>query len=409
MNLMAHRLIPNTLSLTFIQAANYIAPLILLVHLATVLGPDTYGILAFGQAIIVMSVMVTDFGFSLSATNKIARFRSRKKYVSMIIGGIFTFKLILFLFCSLVVLLFANLSESYEEHKTFLLLTLLPIFFQSFFPLWFFQGLEKMKLLALFSVIIKALFVLLVLFFVKVPEDYLLVPILNALSQLLGIVLSIWMIYKLGYRIFIPSRRILIHCIDFSKGFFISRIGVMVYMNSSVIILGLVANPATVAIYSIAEQLYKAMQSAISPLSAAAYPFMSKEKDVRLMLKLIIGCVSIVLIGAIFGYFISPIIMDLFFDDSWKDSLKILNLFFVAVVIHAGAVMTGYPLAAAVGKIKIANLSVISGAFIFSSGVALLAWIGQITPLSIASLMILSELGVLIHRSSMLFPLIRLR
>ncbi len=406
---MAHRLIPNTISLTFIQAANYIAPLILLVHLAKVLGPDTYGILAFGQAIIAMSVMVTDFGFSLSATNKIARFRSRTNYVSMMIGGIFAFKLILFLFCSSVVLLFANSSESYEEHKTFLLLTLLPIFFQSFFPLWFFQGLERMKQLALFSVIIKALFVLLVLVFVRLPEDYLLVPILNALSQLLGVVLSIWIIYRLGYRIFFPSRRILVHCINFSKDFFISRIGVMIYMNSSVIILGLFTNPATVAIYSIAEQLYKAMQSAISPLSAAAYPFMSIEKDIRLMLKLIIGCVCIVFLGAILGYFISPVIMDLFFDDSWKGSLKILNLFFVAVVIHAGAVMTGYPLAAAMGKLKTANQSVLTGALVFISGIVLLVWIDKITPLSLATLMILSELGVLIHRSSMLFPLLRSR
>ena len=57
---MKHRLVSNTISLTFIQVANYIAPLIMLVHLASVLGPETYGILAFGQAIIVMSSMLID-------------------------------------------------------------------------------------------------------------------------------------------------------------------------------------------------------------------------------------------------------------------------------------------------------------------------------------------------------------
>ena len=266
---MKHRLVSNTISLTFIQVANYIAPLIMLVHLASVLGPETYGILAFGQAIIIMSSMIIDFGYSLSATDKISRHRRRSNYVSMIIGGIFAFKLLLFLCCAIVVCLFANFSQAYAEHKFFLFLSLLPVFFQSFFPLWFFQGLEKMQFLAFFSVVIKVVYVCLVVLFVKVPEDYLLVPIFNAFSQCVGVCLSIWMIYRLGYKIVMPNKKILFHCIRFSQHFFVSRVAVMVYMNSSVLVLGLVASPAVVATFSIAEQLYKAMQSAISPLSAA--------------------------------------------------------------------------------------------------------------------------------------------
>ena len=135
-----------------------------------------------------------------------------------------------------------------------------------------------MQSLAFFSVVIKIVYVCLVVFFIKVPEDYILVPIYNAFSQSVGVFLSIWMIYRLGYKIVMPNTKILLHCIRFSQHFFVSRVAVMVYMNSSVLVLGLVASPVVVATYSIAEQLYKAMQSAISPLSAAVYPFMSKEK-----------------------------------------------------------------------------------------------------------------------------------
>ncbi len=406
---MKHRLISNTISLTFIQVANYVAPLILLVHLASVLGPETYGILAFGQAIIVMSGILIDFGYSLSATDKISRYRRRSSYVSMIIGGIYVFKLFLFLCCAIVVWLFANFSQAYADHKFFLLLTLLPVFFQSFFPLWFFQGLEKMQFLAFFSVVIKVLYVCLVVFFVKVPEDYILVPIFNAFSQSVGISLSIWMIYRLGYRIIMPNRKILFHCIRFSQQFFISRVAVMVYMNSSVLVLGLVASPAVVATYSIAEQLYKAMQSAISPLSSAVYPFMSKEKDIKLMIKLIYGCVLLVFVGAIIGYFVSPYLLGLFFDESWKSSLSILNVFFIAVVIHAAAVMAGYPLAASVGRLDVANSSVVTGALIYCLGIVGLLLTSGITPIMLAFLMIASELGVLIHRSWILLPLAKIK
>lgn len=402
-----HRLVSNTLSLTFIQIANYLAPLVTLVHLANVLGPETYGILAFGQAIVVLSSMIIDFGFNLSATHKIAKYRKSYQYVSRLIGGIYALKLIIFGFCLVVICVFANETDRYADHKNFLILNLLPILFQSLYPLWFFQGLEKMKLLAFISVLIKLLFVGLVFFFVKISEDYLLVPIFNAISQCIGVLLSIWMIYQLGYRVRFPSRRIITYCFRFSRHFFVSRVGVLVYMNSAVFILGLVASPIAVATYSIAEQLYKAMQSAISPLSAAVYPFMSKEKNTNLMLKLTYGCVLVTFSGALFGYFVSPMLLPLLFDDSWASSLSILNVFFVAVVIHAGAVMTGYPLAAAVGRVDVANSSVITGALIYCLGVGLLVWFGGVTPMMLACLMVVSELGVLAHRALVLMPLAR--
>lgn len=406
---MKNRLIKNTFSLTFIQVANYIVPLIVLVHLARVLGPDVYGILAFGQAIIVMSNILTDFGYSLSATNKIAETREDSEYVSGLIGGIYVVKIFLFLICAAGLTIFSFINTSFDEHALFLYLTLIPIFVQSFFPLWFFQGIERMHYLALILVIVKVIYVLTIIIYVQSPVDYILVPILYGVSQLVGVTLSIFMIYKLGYRLIIPSLNLVRFCYKFSKEFFFSRIGVMIYMNSSVLVLGLVANPSTVAIYSIAEQLYKAMQSAISPLSAALYPFMSKEKEIKLMLKLINYCIIVVAFGAFIGYFIAPIIIDLLFDDSWKDSINILNIFFIAVIIHAAAVMTGYPLAAALGRIDVANSSVLTGAIVYSILISVLLYLNQITPINLALLMIISEVCVLIHRSGVLIPLAKER
>jgi polysaccharide transporter, PST family len=400
-----HRILSNAASLTLIQVANYITPLIVLVYLARVLGTEIYGVLAFTQAIIIISSILTDFGYSLSATDKISKNRDRINFVSTIIGGIYLFKLALFICCAIVIIAFANFSQIYHEHKTLLLLTLIPIFAQTFYPLWFFQGIEKMNLLAFFSIVIKVAYVFLVIYFVKAPEDYILVPLLSGLAYGVGVCMSIAMIYRLGYKITIPNKKRLLYCVNFSRNFFVSRVAVMVYMNSSVLILGLVANSSIVAIYSIAEQLYKAMQSAISPLSAAVYPFMSKEKDIRLMIKLIYYCVFFVILGAIFGYFVSPFLISYFFDESWASSLSLLNVFFIAIVFHAGAVMTGYPLAAALGRIDVANSSVVVGAFIYCIGIIMLFEFGEITPLMLAALMIVSEISVLAQRTFTLMPL----
>ena len=136
---------------------------------------------------------------------------------------------------------------------------------------------------------------------------------------------------------------------------------------------------------------------------------MSKEKDIKLMIKLIYGCVLLVFVGAIFGYLVSPSLLGFFFDESWKSSLSVLNIFFVAVVIHAAAVMAGYPLAASVGRLDVANSSVITGALIYSVGITGLLLAGKITPIMLACLMIISEVGVLTHRAWILLPLAKIK
>ena len=99
--------------------------------------------------------------------------------------------------------------------------------------------------------------------------------------------MALYFIWRLGFRIRIPLRRLISYAAKFTRHFFVSRIAVAAYIGSATVILGLFGQPAQVAIYSMAEQLYKAMQSAIHPISMAAYPYMSKEKDTRLMLRIV--------------------------------------------------------------------------------------------------------------------------
>ena len=63
----------NILSLFVLQGANYILPLVTIPYLVRVLGPANFGRIAFAQAFIQYFVMLTDYGFNLSATRDIAR------------------------------------------------------------------------------------------------------------------------------------------------------------------------------------------------------------------------------------------------------------------------------------------------------------------------------------------------
>jgi PST family polysaccharide transporter len=191
----------------------------------------------------------------------------------------------------------------------------------------------------------------------------------------------------------------------FTKKYFLSRIAVASYANGAVVVLGLVAQPLVVATYAMAEQLYRAMQSALAPIATAAYPYMSKERDRSLMLKIILGTVGLTVFGAAIGYFTAPTLIVAVFGGDWVESLPVFNVFLVAIIVHSAAVMMGYPLAAAVNRANVANSSVITGAVVYFAIFAYVLNFGTVTPISMAGIMVMSEFCVFLHRFVVLMPL----
>lgn len=62
------RLTENIVAPYLLQGSSYVVPLLSFPYLVRVLGPDRFGLLAFVQAFMQYFVMLTDHGFSLSAT-----------------------------------------------------------------------------------------------------------------------------------------------------------------------------------------------------------------------------------------------------------------------------------------------------------------------------------------------------
>ncbi|MFN4308812.1 flippase [Sulfurihydrogenibium azorense] len=273
------RLFSNFVSLAVLQGANYILPLITFPYLVRVLGVEKFGLLAFATATVTYFQILTDYGFNLSATRDISIHRENKEKVQEIFSSVMVIKfgLLILSFILLIILVFS--FDKFRKDWEVFVLSFGMVVGQVLFPVWFFQGMEKMKYITILNIFAKLLFTVAIFVFVKEQADYWKVPLLNSLGFILAGVLALWIIFR-DFGIKFPlkaSKNNLI--LQLKKGFylFLSSGFLSLYRSSNSFIIGLILNNTYVGYYSIAEKIIYTIQSLQDIVGRALYPYFAKK------------------------------------------------------------------------------------------------------------------------------------
>jgi len=326
-------LVGNFFSLSFLQVTDYILPLITLPYLVRVLGPDKFGLVAFARAFIYYFIILTDYGFNLSATKEISINRENKDKIANIFSSVLVIKLC-FLAVSFLVL--TGLVFSVPKFKSDWLIyvfTFGMVIGNALLPIWFFQGIEKMKYITFLNITAKLIFTVLIFVFIKETQDYIYVPLINSLGFLIAGISGLWIVRR-GFKIrfYRPDLESIKYQLKEGWHIFISGVSVSLYTTSNVFILGLFTNNAIVGYYSAGERLIRAVQKLLSPLSNAVYPYISKlasqsrEKTLNFIRKLIIlvGSGSFIVSLAIF--MLAAFISNRILGQQYKESIIVLRI-----------------------------------------------------------------------------------
>lgn len=384
----------NFASLSLLQAANYLLPLIVLPYLVRVIGVQKFGLIVFAQAVIQYFNIVTDYGFNLSATRDIAVNRKDIDKLSNIFFSVYATKSVLLLICFGVLVALVTLFDKFSSEAAVYLLTYGIVLGNFLFPIWFFQGMEKMKYITIISVLGRVIYVGLLFTFVHQESDYVKVPLLNSIGAVTaGLISTVIAIRKFNLRPHLPDFGAILNQFKASSQFFLSRVSVSIYTSFNTVVLGFFTSNELVGYYAAAEKLFIAMRTAFNPLVQTLYPYMASQANVKLFKKIFVVALGFAVVLAAAVFFLSDNIVELVFGGGFELSGKILRLFSLVVPFVVASIILGYPFLAALGHERYANFSIAIGSVVHLFLIVL--QIPVISPIRVALAMIVAELVVL--------------
>jgi len=270
------RLVENFLSLSALQAVNYLLPLITLPYLVRILGPEKFGLIAFAQSFIQYFNILTDYGFNLSATKEISIHRDNKEKVSEIFSSVMIIKFGLMIISFLILSFLVFTIPKFRNNWLVYFFTFGMVLGNVLFPIWFFQGMERMKYITILNMVAKLIFTVSIFVFVHQVSDYIFVPLINSLGFLLAGLIALMIVFKdfrIGFKM--PSIYDLKNQLKEGWYVFITSIQSIVLSSSSVFVLGIFEKGSIVGYYAAVEKLLKAFVSMFAPLTQALFPVSS--------------------------------------------------------------------------------------------------------------------------------------
>jgi len=330
----------NFLYLSAVQGANFLLPLITFPYLVRTLGIEMFGLVMFAQAFMVYFSMLADYGFNLSGTREISTNRKSLRRVEQIFSSIMLarFGLIIVGFLIMNVIVFS--FEKFAVNWLLYYLTYAMVVGNALFPIWFFQGMEKMKYITVLSLIAKLFFTLSIFVVVHHPEDYLYVPLLNSLGYVSVGFMALWVIRR-DFNIVIKPQKLKRIVIQMKKGWhiFISKISINLYVATNTFLLGIFTNDTTVGYYAIAEKVVRIITSIFAPFYQAIYPHVvqlvkqSKEQSGLFLRKVFKMTFLISSLVWVFMFSFSTPLFHLVFGDDVNVSIRLFQILSPLIVI----------------------------------------------------------------------------
>ena len=282
------KIIENYFFMTLLIFLNATFSLLLYPYLIRTLGASSYGIYIFITTVINYFIVFISFGFDLLGTRKIALHKDSIEQKSDIVSSIFSVKIALFLFSSIIAICIYLVSPLLQNHKWIYITCFLNTLTNILFPIWYFQGIQKMKVVTLTQLTFKLLTLPFIFYFIKKPNDLLLFSTITNLSILFSSIFAfayLVIVEKISLKI--VSLKKIRKYIKEAFYFFSSIFLTALHSYTLNLIIGLRWGMTDLAIYDLATKIVQIPTMLVASINDALFPRMVANFNVQSLKKII--------------------------------------------------------------------------------------------------------------------------
>lgn len=322
----------NIAALSAVQAASYLLPLLTVPYVTRVLGTHGWGTVVFAQSILAYFIRVVDWGFSLGATRKVAACRDNVAQLSRVFFSTWMAQWLLAVGMSCIVVALALSVPFFRRDRDLYLAGVGVLVGTVLFPVWFLNGLERMKQAAGIQVAGRLVGVGLIFGLVRNTHDAaLLMAAYAGTAVFCGILTVAWIARKAGLLWCRPTLSDAWVELRESTGLFLSIVSVSLYTTLIPTMLGILSGPVAVSHFALADRVRTAAAAVMQPVSQALFPRMSHlfGRDVNEARRLVrrsgtaIAAVSAV-VSVVLWFAAEPIVL-LLGGSSFIDAARVLQ------------------------------------------------------------------------------------
>lgn len=363
------RLARNVISLYGVQFASYLLPLVTVPYLTRVLGVATWGLVAFAQAFGAYAGIGIEYGFQLSATRAVAKNRESTGELANLVAGVMGAKVLL----ATTIVILAYFLESwiplFRKNPIYLWAAVFWAIAQSFSMLWYYQGFERMRLVAVLDVVGKAAATAGIFIIVRHPGDGWKVLVLQGSGSLISVIIATALVYR-EIPIRLPAWGLVRDTLRMGWSMFLFRSSMSLYGAGNAFILGLFASPEAVGIYAGAERLARALMGLLAPIHQSLYPRISHlvqnnrpaaNRLARFGMFLMSSTGLVLALAALLG---APWAVPLILGKSFGESIPVLQVMAALPLLDALGTMFGVLWMVPLGLDRQFNRVILSGGLI---------------------------------------------
>jgi len=276
-NFIRNKSIQNFLFLAIIQSSNVLISIISMPLLIQSIGVDQFGLVNLALSVIILLNILVGFGYNLSAPREVAVNQQNKEALSHLVSNVFSGKAMLAAIATLLILIGVFGLNLFQEYQLILVFSSLLLFSEATLPLWFFQGMEKMKLVSIANIFSKLLFLMGIVLFIHSPEQS---QWVNFMLGFFGLSINLMLLFYIhafmGIKFYRPEFSAIYRSLKENILLFFSNLASHISINGGLIILSFFSAAETLGMYSLAERVVMVLRLFPALIIQAIFPNASK-------------------------------------------------------------------------------------------------------------------------------------